>query len=137
MLELLLSVSMVWLKQKLMAKFNDLQRHGDSSLFTSSDIDMHLIQTSLKCCGFTGPGDWVKAGRTVSSCCTFANCDPGKLSNLFTKGCVGEMEKFVDSNIGAMSLLLLVFGVVSLVGVFCSFSWARKYSVSSYEEIGN
>lgn len=103
-------------------------------------MDMDLIQSSLKCCGLKGAEDWfnVLHSAVPSSCCLsdIPNCDTRQAGNVWTRGCTTEMESFIDNNIGVISILVLFFAAVGLFGVFCSFSWARKYS-SSYEVIGD
>lgn len=140
--ELLLSVSMLWLKQRLQMNFNE---HVNMQ---EGPIDMDLIQSSLNCCGLRGFGDWVQLVNATSSssaghlsipssCCSSPYCDTRNSDNLWPQGCVSQMETFIDNNVGVMSLLVLSFAAVTLLGVFCSFSFARKVSVSSYEVIGD
>lgn len=124
---------MVWLKQRLQAKFN--AHHV--TLQDDVTVDMNLIQSALNCCGVQGMSDWTTLDLAVpSSCCAsgLENCDTRIADNVWPQGCFKQMDSFIDHNIGLMSLLVLSFAAVTLLGVFCSFSYAKKFS-SSYERI--
>lgn len=129
----MLSISMVWLKQRLQAKFKD--HHVN---LQDQNIDINLIQSSLNCCGIKGASDWLILDTVVpSSCCVSgvtSNCDTKIVENLWPAGCYNQLSYFIDNNIGLMSLLVVAFAAVTLIGVFCSFSWAKKIS-TSYESL--
>lgn len=128
--QILLSLSMVWLKQQLLAKFN-----AHRVDFDDATINMNFIQSSLNCCGIQGLSDWTTIHLAVpGSCCLAESCDTRFAENLWSQGCHSQMSSFMDNNLGVMSLLVLSFSAVSLMGVFCSFSFAKRFS-STYEII--
>lgn len=125
-MDIIMSVCLLWLKEQLQLKLGAHRLNVQDS-----SIDMNLIQSSLKCCGLKGGvADWTSLDLSVPvSCCSSAdNCNVMAAVGLWPEGCYSQMGVFIDNNIGIMSLLVLVFAAVTLFGVFCSFSWAKKYS---------
>lgn len=64
---------------------------------------IHVIQKTLRCCGYNGPKDWVKADLLVNtwvkvpmSCCEKAlNCNK---DNAFKNGCGNALFELIERN---------------------------------------
>lgn len=92
----------------------------DSIWTKNNQESMAIIQTSLQCCGNTGPEDYGQIFPT--SCCAESALEQNvcKLGNTFSEGCRGKVEDLIGKSANMIGAVALTVAVVELIGFIFS-----------------
>nr|CAI5858993.1 unnamed protein product [Callosobruchus analis] len=100
------------LKDEVSKHLNQLYHNKDQS---DNQKVIDDLQTSLECCGTTGPNDPLAinatTGNLMNSCCKEGLCTR---DNSYKDGCITKLEDFMSSNIKTIGGIAIAFSAIEV-----------------------
>ncbi|XP_076125375.1 CD82 molecule b [Alosa pseudoharengus] len=116
----------------------------------TADVAWDYLQKTIKCCGWTGPGNWSENVQIRNSSVILYPCSCGNGSGLpqtglcessspflpvYSKGCMSSVEDWLLNNCGVILGICIGVAVVELLGMILSMCLCKSVHQEDYTKV--